>query len=233
MRWAAVVLIILLFLPLISLGQDRPNPIRLSEQEAQQLLTDKIAAIYPAGATITDAVVLNAIVGTNGAVKSLDLVSGDSALTASAIAAAKQYKYKPFKTDGKAVEFEVQITISFWPAHSGTGAIIGGTISQNPVAGDKPVRVSARVAQDHCNVCDGPKYPPLARSQRVEGSVVLEALIDKQGFIESIAVVSGDELLAPGAIEAVQKWRYNPYMIGDQPVAVKTLITVNFILAKN
>jgi protein TonB len=78
-----------------------------------------------------------------------------------------------------------------------------------------------------------PTYPPLARSARIQGVVVLQAVISKQGGIENLRVLSGHPMLAPAAIEAVRQWRYRPYVLNNEAVEVETQITVNFSLAGN
>jgi protein TonB len=78
-----------------------------------------------------------------------------------------------------------------------------------------------------------PTYPALARSARVQGQVVLQAVISKQGAIENLKVLTGHPLLVPAAIEAVRQWRYRPYVLNNEPVEVETQITVNFSLAGN
>jgi protein TonB len=78
-----------------------------------------------------------------------------------------------------------------------------------------------------------PTYPPLARSARIQGTVVLHAMISKQGTIENLRLLSGHPLLAPAAIDAVRQWRYRPYILNNEPVEVETQITVNFSLAGN
>ena len=78
-----------------------------------------------------------------------------------------------------------------------------------------------------------PAYPALARSARIQGTVVLQAIISKQGTIENLTVVTGHPMLAPAALEAVRQWRYRPYVLNNEPVEVETQITVNFSLAGN
>jgi protein TonB len=78
-----------------------------------------------------------------------------------------------------------------------------------------------------------PTYPPLARSARIQGQVVLQAVISKQGAIENLKVLAGNPMLVPSAIEAVRQWRYRPYVLNNEPVEVETQITVNFSLAGN
>jgi protein TonB len=76
-----------------------------------------------------------------------------------------------------------------------------------------------------------PTYPALARSARIQGIVVLQAVISKQGTIENVTVLTGHPMLIPAAIDAVRQWRYRPYILNNELVEVETQITVNFWLA--
>jgi periplasmic protein TonB len=73
-------------------------------------------------------------------------------------------------------------------------------------------------------------YPQLARQARVQGVVVLEAVIAKDGSVQSLRVVTGHALLNQAAIDAVREWRYRPTMLNGEPVEVVTTITVTFTL---
>ncbi len=75
-----------------------------------------------------------------------------------------------------------------------------------------------------------PIYPPLAKTARIQGPVVIEAVISKAGVIENLHVISGPPLLVKAALEAVSEWRYRPYILNNEPVEVETRITVNFTL---
>jgi protein TonB len=76
-----------------------------------------------------------------------------------------------------------------------------------------------------------PVYPPLARSARIQGSVLLRAIISRSGTIENLNVISGHPMLVGAAIDAVRQWRYRPYVLNDEPVEVETQVTVNFSLS--
>jgi periplasmic protein TonB len=76
-----------------------------------------------------------------------------------------------------------------------------------------------------------PAYPPLARSARIQGQVVLSATISKVGAIENLRVLTGHPMLVGAAIDAVRQWRYRPYILNNEPVEVETQITVNFSLS--
>jgi protein TonB len=116
------------------------------------------------------------------------------------------------------------------------GGVLGGVLSRTPAAVPaKPnvqrVRVSQGVTQGLLTRNVQPQYPPLARQARIQGSVVLRALISKTGQIENLEVVSGHPMLTSSAIQAVKQWQYKPYILNGQPVEVETNITVNFTLA--
>ena len=78
-----------------------------------------------------------------------------------------------------------------------------------------------------------PDYPMLARQMKVQGSVVLQALIGRDGLIQDLHVLSGPPILAAAAREAVRQWHFKPHLLGDQPVETETRITVNFTISTN
>ena len=75
-----------------------------------------------------------------------------------------------------------------------------------------------------------PEYPPIARTIRLGGTVVLQATISKSGNIENLRVVSGPALLQQAAVDAVRHWRYRPYLLNGEPVEVETTVNVEFTL---
>jgi TonB family protein len=95
------------------------------------------------------------------------------------------------------------------------------------------VRVSQGVTQGLIIKRVQPKYPGKARENGIQGQVVLRAVINKQGDIADLAVVSGDPLLAKSAVKAVKQWKYKPYLLLGNPVEVDTEILVNFTLSGN
>ena len=76
-----------------------------------------------------------------------------------------------------------------------------------------------------------PLYPPLARQARIQGQVVIRAVISRNGMIENLQVLSGHPMLVQAAIDAVKQWRYRPYFLNGEPVEVETQVTVNFLLS--
>jgi periplasmic protein TonB len=95
----------------------------------------------------------------------------------------------------------------------------------------KRMRIASRVAEANLIHDVPPQYPPEAGRARIEGTVVLMALIDKDGSVKDVRVESGLPLLAQAAIDAVKQWRYKPYLIDGEPVEVDSRITINFTLS--
>jgi protein TonB len=113
------------------------------------------------------------------------------------------------------------------------GSIIGATTSNAVPTVKTPqrVRVSQGVSEGLLVHQVRPVYPQLARAARIQGQVVLQANIGKDGSIQNLRLVSGHPMLAPAAIDAVKQWKYKPYFLNGEPVEVDTQITVNFTLA--
>ena len=77
-----------------------------------------------------------------------------------------------------------------------------------------------------------PTYPLEAGRARIEGTVVLLAVIAKDGTVQDVRVERGLPVLAQAAIEAVKQWRYRPYLVNGEPVEVDSQITINFTLSR-
>ena len=116
------------------------------------------------------------------------------------------------------------------------GGVMGSILSAQPtvapkIATPQRVRVSSGVSTGMLVRKVPPTYPPLARQARIQGTVVLQATISKEGSIENLQLISGHPMLAPAAIEAVKQWKYKPYLLNGEPVEVETQVQVNFTLA--
>jgi TonB family protein len=91
------------------------------------------------------------------------------------------------------------------------------------------VRVPASVMEKNLIVSRVPAYPEIAKASRVQGAVVVQALITKTGVVSRIHVVQGDTRLRTAAIDAIYRQRYRPYVMNGVQVDVVTTITMNFI----
>jgi protein TonB len=118
--------------------------------------------------------------------------------------------------------------------------VIGGIVSATSnlsavprvtLAAPTRIRISQGVTKGLLIHREEPAYPPLARSARVQGDVVLSAVIGTNGEIQNLQLVSGHPMLVPAALAAVRLWRYKPYLLNGTPVEVETTITVIFTLS--
>ena len=119
------------------------------------------------------------------------------------------------------------------PGDTSTGSVAGviGSGSQSsPSTRPLRVRVSQRVSEALLITKVQPKYPQDARKANIQGLVVLQPLIDTNGDVKEVKVVTGDPLLAPAAIEAVKQWKYKPYLLNGKPVEVDTQVIITFKL---
>ena len=126
--------------------------------------------------------------------------------------------------------------ISVLGSRAGVPISLGSGAS--PVLPPAPAPVAALVRLSHMREGDLirkilPVYPPLARTARIQGPVVLQAVISRQGALENLKVLAGHPLLVPAALDAVRQWLYRPYVLNNEPVEVETQITLNFSLAGN
>lgn len=228
-------------------------PTQVAPGEAQNLILRRVAPIYPLlarQAQIQGTVILNIIVTKEGDVRKLQLVSGHPMLAPAAIEAVKQWKYRPFEHDGQPVDFQTTVQVNFKladhpPALGVVGDQPGGVppegaaaaqvhICETPTDNSLPqrVRVSSGVMQGLRIEKKSPAYPEEARSQHIQGTVVLAMEVSKDGSVCDLALVSGHPLLAPAALDAVKQWKYRPYLLNGTPVEVETQVTVIFTLAE-
>jgi len=120
------------------------------------------------------------------------------------------------------------------------GGVIGGIVSSTANLSAVPklvpntpqrIRISQGVTKGLLIHKEEPQYPSIARAARVQGEVVLSAVISTSGQIENLQLISGHPMLVPAALAAVRQWRYKPYLLNGQPVEVETTITVIFSLS--
>ncbi|HLY92289.1 MAG TPA: TonB family protein [Candidatus Angelobacter sp.] len=118
-----------------------------------------------------------------------------------------------------------------------SGGVIGSLLSDAnrtaaPVAAEIPrrVRVSTGVSLGLLQKRVEPLYPMIALKARLQGTVLLHAVISKEGRIENLQLIEGHPMLVEAAINAVRQWQYKPYMLSGEPVEVETTVSVNFHL---
>jgi protein TonB len=119
------------------------------------------------------------------------------------------------------------------------GGILGGTGTvpapppPKPVVHRGPYRVGGRVQAPKLIQEVQPTYPPLAKQARIQGDVVIDSVIDTEGHVTQMKVVSGSPLLVDSAMRALEQWKYQPTLLNGQPVAVDMLVTLHFQLGQD
>ncbi len=88
--------------------------------------------------------------------------------------------------------------------------------------------LSSKGAEKRLTYSVAPKYPIEALSGKTEGTVVLKAVVDDSGKIDSVRLVEGNATLATAAIQAVKQWRYRPYLRDGKAQAFQTVVIVDF-----
>jgi periplasmic protein TonB len=116
------------------------------------------------------------------------------------------------------------------------GEMLGGTRNVLVIAKipepNKRMRIASQVAEANLIHDVAPTYPPEAGRARIEGTVVLLAVIGQDGTVRDVRVESGLPVLAQAAIDAVKQWRYRPYLLNGEPIEVDSQITINFTLSR-
>ena len=113
------------------------------------------------------------------------------------------------------------------------GSLFTGASTPHPTvlqAAPKKIAISSGVMAGNKISGSAPAYPAIAKAARIQGTVVLAAVISPSGTIENLRVVSGPPMLTASALESVKSWRYKPYLLNSQPVAVETTINIVFNL---
>ncbi len=97
---------------------------------------------------------------------------------------------------------------------------------------DEPIRIHTGVDKPIIIKRVEPRYPDVARAARVEGIVILEAIINKRGRVDSVKILRSIPLLDSSAVEAVKQWRFKPAKINGVPVKCYFTLTVRFKLVR-
>lgn len=252
----SLLLVAHLCLPLLSqtqpstLSRQNSAETRVPPDVADQHLKQKEEPEYPTkalDAQLQGDVVLDVLIGKNGKVKEVHLVSGDPILSRSAVDAVRHWRYAPFISQGAGVETRTTVTVHFvlttgpydcpgqqanqynfrtdlsTPSSSSTTA---QTSPQQAV-----FKVGGSVKPPQAVHTPDPQYTPSARKAARQGTAVLSAIVTPEG---RIAVVKMERVLGYGldqkAIDAVCQWKFKPALKDDRPVAVQINVEVTFRL---
>lgn len=154
--------------------------------------------------------------------------SAKSANTKPTTAAASHAALPPLEIEvvgGDTRSNSVKVTM---PPQSVSEAATSTSVEWGPAAAER-VQMASDKAPEVPRSVELP-YPLLARQMKVQGSVILQALISADGVVRSLRVLSGPAILASAAREAAREWRFRPYLQNGQPVETQATIAVNFTI---
>lgn len=211
---------VLVLLGASAAGQE---PVRVSGGVMDSQAVEKVAPVYPPiakAAHVQGAVVLHAVIGEDGIVKNLEVVSGPEMLRESAVEAVRHWVYQPYLLHGRATAVDTTVTVRY--------AMADGDHANATRANAGPVRVAGGVMQGMLLTQVQPVYPAEAKVKGVSGTVVLRAVVGRDGTVENLSVITGPEELRGAAVDAVSQWMYKPFRLNGEPVEVETTVVVNF-----
>ena len=110
------------------------------------------------------------------------------------------------------------------------GGVVGGLPQEitSPLAAEPVVRIGGSIAAPKLIHSVRPQYPDLAQMAHLSGIVILEALVDAKGHVESVKVLRSRPILDDAAVEAVKQWRYKPLLLNGVPTRFLLTVTVQF-----
>ncbi len=194
------------------------EPVHVNEfLEANNLIYKKEPE-YPPLAKVTHVqgtVKFKAVIGKDGTVESLKLISGHPLLVKAAMDAAKEWRYRPPVMKGEPVEIETEIEVDFsLPSGQIYGVGLGVTAPRPYDTREPPYTTEARLAKVH-------------------GTVVLSIVVGADGLVSDVRVTRPlDKGLDEQAVETVKTWKFHPALRNGKPVAVRVIVEVSFRLFK-
>lgn len=201
---------------------------------AKLALIEGHRATYPKEAEkeqIQGRVWLRIHVSESGTVEGAEVISGNPILADAAKKAALKFKFKPFIRNGTAVKVSTRYPFDFFfrkqlrEAPEGYLQTASGSLQKLQIQGGE-ITTGLLIRRIE------PIYPREAKRKGIQGTVVLKAVIGKNGTIQELTPLSGPDELIPAAVGAVEQWLYRPYLKNGKPVEVDTQITVNFALSR-
>jgi len=200
-------------------------PLKIESIQKPRLIR-KIKPVYPKEALrnmVQGKVIMEAVTDVYGRVAEVGKVSGHPLLIKAAMDAMKQWVYEPYILDKKprAVRFTVVVNFNL--------------NNKEKEDGEKESAAPVKLPSPHKPKLIKkipPQYPKEAIKSQIQGKVMVEAMVDKEGNVVTIENVSGHPILADAAVVAVKQWKYQPYKVGGVVKSVRFTVIVDFNLNK-
>ena len=228
-----------------------PGAVRIAPYVIANNLVKSVPPVYPLiarTAHVQGVVKLEIVIDEEGHVTSEQLISGHPMLIQAAQAAVQQWVYRPTLLNGNAVPVITQAEVQFSLFDGGGNADaavrtpVDGTVSpaaQKPpppppppdpvlIAGSSDKEETDVDTLPHPTLRVEPEMPPIAKQIKLQGEVILSVLINEQGAVEEMHVVSGHPILTRAAMEAVRQWGFAPGTKDGEPVPARATVEVSF-----
>jgi TonB family protein len=174
--------------------------------------------LYPEEARrrgVQGSVFVRNVIDINGRIKHVAVLEGDPVLVQPAIDAVKQWRYAPTYLNRIPVETESIDELKF-------------AVTDKAPEVSAPLHLPKDLKRGRLISQSMPVYPEAARRLRLDGTVVVQAIVGADGTIRQLRQVSGSHVLGQAALQALKKWRYEPSYMDGKPIEVNTTIVVNF-----
>lgn len=226
---------VMLLAVVCALGQG-PQRLRIGAGVLEKKLIHRVEPQYPPvaqQARVQGTVRLDVLIGTDGTVREIQVVSGHPLLVPAALEAVRQWRYAPVLVNNQPAEVlsQVEVPFSLGAPSKTEEPLLGAQTAPLPLEepGRTPrIRVGPQVQEAKLLYNPPPAYPPRAQAEGIRGSVRLEILIAADGAVKNVRVLSGHPLLVEAAVEAVRQWRYRPTLVDGEPAEVITEVVVTF-----
>jgi len=220
-----------------------PDRIRVGGNVQASKLVTQVPPVYAPlakQARIQGVVRFQVVIGKDGHVLDVQVVSGHPLLIPAAQEAVKQWVYQPTLLNGRAVEVVTIVDVNFTLSPEAGRAEAQPQVAERspaaassaPSGAPQRIRVGGNIQAAKLVKRVRPAYPPLARQARIQGVVRFTVLIGTDGGVANMQLIGGHPLLVPAAQEAVKQWVYQPTFLNGREVEVLTQVDVAFSLSE-
>lgn len=215
-------------------------PYMVSQKVADEMLLSKVEPEYPdavKNANTSGQIVIMFTIDKDGRVGVAMAVPKDFAgresrniddpkLRMAAVAAVKQWRYRPYLHNGDRVEVETSVVLPFdFRKDASTPADAPDAPRYGEFGG---LLMDPKLVEEKLINRVEPQYPQMARIAHIQGDVLLHVLIDKHGRVSKMKAVQGHPILVQAGLDAVKQWEYQPFLLNGEPVEVEGTVAVKF-----
>lgn len=205
---------------------DAADAVRIGGQIQTPIKIRDVKPAYPEmaqAAGVQGVVIISALLDRDGNVEEVHVLRSIPLLDQAAVDAVSQWKFRPVLLNGQAVPAIMTVTVNFLQSQNASPPATW----QSPDA-PNAVRIGGNIRQPEKIYDVTPVYPDAARTAHVQGVVIVEALLDRQGNVEEVRVLRSIPMLDQAAIDAVSHWKFTPVLLNGQPVPAIMTLTVDF-----